>query len=126
MLVVNGGGENDMGTCCAILGGSWLSVLHCGQLEDWFPSDVILRCAYRYEAVTKTEQLRVYGESTMTRRCCAETCMNPKSDGWKMSNIPKCKQLFQHTVHNYLYASSDLVRALDFINTVDSFVRKNW
>lgn len=41
-----------------------------------------------------------------------------------MSNIPSSKHLFQHTVHNYLYASSGVVRAQDFNNTVDAFVQK--
>lgn len=64
------------------------------------------------------------GRAAITRMRCVVTCMNHKSDGWKMSNIPRNKHLFQQAVRNYLYASSDLVRALDFNNMVDDFVRK--
>lgn len=48
--------------------------------------------------------------------------MNHESDGWKKSSTLRSKHLFQHSVHNYLYASSDLVRGLDFNNMVDAFV----
>lgn len=57
-------------------------------------------------------------------RGCEVTYMNHKSDGWRKSSIPRSKHLFHNTVYNYLYAASDLVRALDLNNKVEAFVHK--
>lgn len=43
--------------------GSWSSVLHCGQLKDWFPSDVILRCAHGLQAEKQNRMIEsLWGE----------------------------------------------------------------
>lgn len=52
------------------------------------------------------------------------TCMNHKSDGWKISNIPRSKLLLQPTVQ-YVITFIHLVIWSEpwiFNNTVDAFV----